>query len=272
MRRSSVGVLALATVAILALPTLGQIGRSRTSTVTMGNSLRAARLPYMAEYKTTQVRTLADGTAITLDSTEVIAVDAQGRQMIATTMIPLSEDQTARTRFAVFDPVSHTNIRWVSPGQKATVAAIPIAGAWLFGCGAATVTVGPLHPDATGEASRVKRTTEDLGTETIQGLEARGRRTTTAISSGAIGNNKPLVHTIELWTAVTPGLHGLAVREVRDDPQTGRTSKKMVSFSQGEPDASVFMPPAGYEIVNREVSANLCASTEGTEQPMTPLP
>ena len=120
---------------------------------------------------------------------------------------------------------------------------------------------------------------EDLGTETIQGVEARGHRTITTIPAGKIGNDAPIQRTSEMWTAIAPGLTGLVVRQVTDDPQVGTMNKELGNFTQGEPDASVFQPPADYEIVNKEAPTSVCLgaaasspSTESTGQSFAPIP
>jgi hypothetical protein len=82
-----------------------------------------------------------------------------------------------------------------------------------------------------------------------------------------------------MWTAIAPGLTGLVVRQVTDDPQVGTMNKELGNFTQGEPDASVFQPPADYEIVNKEAPTSVCLgaaasspSTESTGQSFAPIP
>jgi hypothetical protein len=267
MRASICGVLTLVAFAGLALPVSGQAAKSKTTTVTVSNAAPAARLPYTAEYKITRVRTLADGSTITQESTETVALDSQGRRMTSTTTVPVSGDQTPKTHVSVSDPVARTNSSWTVPGKKATVTAMPAPGA-PRNCAAAT----PAAATPAAGVQHVKPTVEDLGTETIQGMEARGRKTTTTTPAGTIGNNQPLVRTNELWTATTPGLKGLVAREVSDDPQSGKMTKELTNFNQAEPDATVFQPPAGYEIVNKPAPGSECPGAEGTEQPMAPIP
>jgi hypothetical protein len=250
----------------LTLPGAGQAVRNRTTTISMASSAHAARLPYTAEYKTTRVQTLGDGTTITHESTEVTALDSQGRRMTATTTTATSGDQTPRTHVLVFDPVDRTNSSWSVPGKKATVTHLPEPGAARPSCSSSTAVsferVAPTQP-----VQRVRPTVEDLGTETIQGIEAHGRRTTTTTPAGAIGNNEPLLRTSELWTAVDRGLGGLVVRQVSDDPQSGKMTKELTNFNQSEPDAAVFQPPFDYEIVSRDVPVASCPSTGETEPP-----
>ena len=106
------------------------------------------------------------------------------------------------------------------------------------------MTSGPHAQDAS----------EDIGTESIDSIEARGRRRTTTIPAGAAGNNEPLVTTSETWTAVTGGLEGLMVREIRDDPRRGKSDRELTSLSQDDPDPATFQPPEGYEIETKDSS------------------
>ena len=74
------------------------------------------------------------------------------------------------------------------------------------------------------------------------------------LGAGAAGNDAPLVSTSEAWTAVAVGLNGLLVREIRDDPRSGKTTRELTSLSQNDPDPATFQPPEGYEIVTKDAS------------------
>ena len=262
------GVLALVAVACLPLPFSGQGQRSRSTSITMGNSAHTAQLPYTAEYKITNVRTLADGSTITHESTETVALDSHGRRMTSTTTVPQSADKAPTTRVSVHDPVARNNSGWSVPGNKASVTAMPEPGATHSSC--ATSTPRTATPPTT-RVQREKPLTEDLGAETIQGVEAHGYRTTTTTPAGAVGNNEPLVRSTEIWTAIAPGLRSLVARSVSDDPQSGKTTRELTTFNQAEPDAAVFQPPADYEIVNKDAPGSTCPSTESLEKPMAPI-
>ena len=249
-----------------AFPSLSQTPSNRVVTAQTGSPGQNARLPYMAEYKTTQVRTLPGDSSTTQETTEVVAVDARGRRMTATTTVPSPGDQTPETRFIVFDPIAHIQISWISPGKKATVSAIPVPTTSQCSYGAMWTGIVNIRPDGGIEGPSVKTTVEILGTETIQGVEARGRRTTTTtMPVGPLGKSQPQVSTYEVWRAVDPGLRGLLAREARDDPQSGKTSKALVKFRQTEPDSSMFRLPPGYEVVNREVAMDWCPSADDVE-------
>jgi hypothetical protein len=230
----------------------------------------------MAEHKIVRVQTLADGTSVTHESTVVTARDAQGRQMTATTIIQPSTGQSPITHFQVFDPVAHYTFTWSFPGKKATVMSIPIYGVLQSGCGFAVGRVESMEC----VTRPTKETVEEMGTQTIQGVEAQGRRTTRTTPAEYIGKDKKHklqvctteVSTVEQWKAIAPGLTGLVVREVSEDAQLGKISNELVKFSQSEPDAAVFRPPAGYEIVNREVGTDSCPNFEGMEPSVAPTP
>jgi len=227
----------------------------------MGQAARVARvteaaLPYTAEYKLTHTQRLADGNLINSESKEIVAVDSQHRRMTAVTETALYGEQAPRTRVNVFDPVARNHSDWTAPGQRAVVVAMPEPGA-PRGCTPNSTRGDGVNLGAV-RSSRPRPVIEDLGTDTIQGIEAHGRRMTTTIPAGEIGNEAPLVRTSEIWTAVAPGLGGLVVRDISDDPQSGRKTRELVSLEQREPDEASFQPPSGYEIVNKTSPQTTC--------------
>lgn len=267
----------LALSAVCSLAAAGQGMRNRPSNVEMAYP-RVARLPYTAEYKITRVRTLSNGSTVTRESTQTVALDAQGRRMSATTLVPLLEGQTAVTHINVLDPAAHTTSNWSVPGEKVTVMAMPVPGAARSACTTTSTTAVGRLP-GTG-VSQTRPALDELGIDTILGVEARGRRIFTTIPAGAIGNDAPIQRTTDLWTAIARGLAGLVVRQVSDDPQVGTTTKELVNFTQAEPDAAVFRPPADYEVVSKDAPAPACAGAgsgstygdEGTEPAFAPIP
>jgi hypothetical protein len=264
MRGNILRLLTLAAVAGLALPVVAQV---RSRTIAPEKHVRAAKAPYTAHYTITIVQTLANGNTLTREHTEVEALDSQGRRMFARTFT--SEGRQPVTHVSVHDPVAKTETYWKVPGKRATVIAVGAPGAARGGClstkdadpDSVPVTSGP-HPTTT---------TENLGTASIQGVEAHGTRRTETIPAGAMGNEAPLVSTLEEWKALSVGLNGLLVRLIRDDPRSGKTTRELTELEQAEPDPSVFQPPAGYEIVTKDASACPDESRTGetTTEPTT---
>jgi hypothetical protein len=247
-------------VPALALPSFAQVRRSATPAT---EHKAAPQIPYTAEYRATMVQTLSNGSTITRNHTEIRAVDSQGRIMLQTT-VPHA-DETPIVHTIVTDPVAHTRTEWDSRSKKATV----YSGSNPTDLNCLAALVGsPSHP--TARASQQNSTTEQLGTDTIQGIEARGTRTTT-IPVGEIGNDEPLVRTYEIWGATNPGFRHLTARSINDDPRIGKFAKELTSLTQGEPDASVFSPPSDYEIVTNPAGGSGCpADSSATASPNEP--
>jgi hypothetical protein len=228
--------------------------QTSSTTVAVNHGTRHAEAPYTAEYSITTVQTLANGTTITQESSEKIAVDAQGKRMTSNTMMHPAGQQNPMTFSHIFDPVARTNTNWTSQSKRVTVTSMPEPGQ-RPACETASVPEAQ-HSDNPREKSVV----EELGTATIQGIEAKGTRVTRNIPAGADGNDAPLVSTNEYWKASAPNLHHLMVREISDDPRRGKRTRELTNFVQSDPDPSVFEPPQGYEIVNEGPPQITCSS------------
>jgi hypothetical protein len=242
MRGPICGLLTLAAAAGLGLQAGGQLaGRA----VPVTGTAQMQRLPYTAEFKTTRVQTLADGSTITHESTEVIARDLQGRTFRLSASPSEGPDQTIHTSVTIDDPTAKTQTSWFVPGQRVTVINQIVPGAR---CGVNASAPGL----QAAEEKQVEPVREDLGKQTFQGIEAHGNRTTRSYPEGVVGNSAPLVASFEVWISSSPGLSGINVHQVSDDPRTGKTTREMVRFTQGEPDLTMFQQPEGLETATQE--------------------
>jgi hypothetical protein len=107
-------------------------------------------------------------------------------------------------------------------------------------------TVGPVTWVAAGAAGASSPATkEDLGQQVIEGVMAKGTRTTTVIPAGAIGNELPITVTSEEW--FSPDLNVLVMTK-HADPRSGETTYRLTGITRGEPDPSLFDLPAGVTI------------------------
>ncbi len=86
---------------------------------------------------------------------------------------------------------------------------------------------------------------EDLGKQTIEGVEAEGVRTTVTIPAGEIGNERAIEIVSERW--YSPELQ-LVVMSRHSDPRTGETTYKLTNINRAEPAKSLFEVPAGYTV------------------------
>jgi len=106
-------------------------------------------------------------------------------------------------------------------------------------------------------SGKLFETTEDLGVETIVGLEAHGCRSTDVASDGT--------HTRELWWTkfgTASRNVGISLRSVDEFPdRAGRTVKmtrEATSMRLGEPGAEMFYPPDGYAIKTVQMEEVAC--------------
>jgi hypothetical protein len=88
-------------------------------------------------------------------------------------------------------------------------------------------------------------TTEDLGSQTMEGVYVTGVRTTRTIPAGQIGNEKPISIVTEVWTS--PDLKTI-VYSKRSDPRMGAQTFQLTNISRSEPDPSLFTVPADFKI------------------------
>ena len=87
--------------------------------------------------------------------------------------------------------------------------------------------------------------TENLGKQTIDGIEAEGTRTVETIPAGEVGNEKQIEIVNERWYSNDLQLV-LMTRHV--DPRFGENLYRVINVNRTEPDASLFIVPADYKV------------------------
>ena len=109
-----------------------------------------------------------------------------------------------------------------------------------------TTPGSPWRGRAVGGPQPVNKATEEsLGTRQIEGVKATGRKTTTIIPTGQIGNDRPIEITDERWES--PELRML-VYSRNSDPRTGVVEYRLTNINRAEPPADLFMVPSDYTI------------------------
>jgi hypothetical protein len=86
---------------------------------------------------------------------------------------------------------------------------------------------------------------EQLGKQTIEGVEAEGQRATITIPAGEIGNELPIQIVSESW--YSPELQ-VTVMSRHSDPRMGETVYKLTNINRAEPARSLFEVPSDYTI------------------------
>jgi len=221
--------------------------------------------PYSATITNESVQTLADGNRIVQSSTGTTARDSRGRTRQDAPLPPIGNLSAANAPHLVFimDPVAQVSYTLNLTDKTAEKMSIPSGapGPSAATAGARQVFVtqsGALQvPDAPppaiaiakslGSEEHAEVTTEDLGTETMEGLLVTGARTTRTIPAGEIGNEKPISIVTEVWTS--PDLKTI-VYSKRSDPRMGEQTFKLANIVRAEPDASLFTVPSDFKLTD----------------------
>jgi hypothetical protein len=227
--------------------------------------------PFTATITNESVQTLADGTHITQSSNGSTVRDSQGRtrQDVPLPSVGNLSATDAPHLVIIQDPIAGTSYTLNLTDKTAWKNPMPPSG-MPGGVNVSTTAVssnavfvragdGPPPPDMALPppplASQIfiqKRlaeeagdvTTEDLGTQTIEGVQVTGTRTTQTIPVGKIGNDRPIVITTEVWTS--PELK-TTVLSKRNDPRMGEQTFKLTNIQRAEPDSSLFAVPSDFK-------------------------
>ncbi len=90
--------------------------------------------------------------------------------------------------------------------------------------------------------------TDDLGTQTMQGITVTGQRETTTFPPGAYrGNDAPVTRVEEVWRSKQLEIPFLTKTTT---PEGKTTTQTMTNFTAGEPNPALFQPPPSYQIVD----------------------
>jgi hypothetical protein len=103
----------------------------------------------------------------------------------------------------------------------------------------------PFGPHQLSAVSADFTSVETLPSQVIEGVKAEGKRTTTRITAGTIGNDQDIFITSEVW--YSPELQTVVLLK-RNDPRVGESVTSLTNIQRNEPDPSLFQVPAGYTV------------------------
>jgi outer membrane lipoprotein-sorting protein len=194
--------------------------------------------PYSGTQATQMQQTLANGNQITRQEQSKVYRDSQGRvRMEHSATNPATG--AARVSITIFDPVAGFTYL-LDPADK-TVVKMPVRTPNGQG--------RPMEPMGAGRGTdKGQAQTEDLGTQTINGLTATGTRVTRTIPAGAIGNQQPIQIVRETWISTALKV---PVQIKTSDPRFGNTTMQLTNVTQAEPDAALFQVPSDYTVETR---------------------
>jgi hypothetical protein len=236
-------VLCLVALGGISSPLVAQQVLSSGAATGVANAQRDARanlVAYSADQVSEMTQTLADGTKITHKYLAKVYRDSQGRTRYENfgTHAESGGAEDLPVSISIYDPVAgigynlkpgdHTAERYEN--RKPTSSpATRTAGA--------SASLAPARPPLP--------TREDLGTQVIEGLEAKGTRITRTIPEGAEGNDRPIEITTETWFSVKGNI---VLLRITNDPRRGETKTYYTNLVLDEPPAELFQVPADYAL------------------------
>ncbi len=213
-----------------------------------GNQIVKNR-PFSATEERHFVQTLGDGTRIENMQTNRLSRDSEGRTRV--------EDMNGK--ITIYDPVAKVQYELDPPTktarkQSAPFRAVLSANGTFSGYSTSsnaisyysTLVPNPLaQPRAATMQGVMSETTENLGTQNVNGAAAEGVRTTMIIPKGQIGNSKDIKVVTEHWSSNDLQM---LVKSVNSDPRFGDTTYQLTKITQSAPDAALFQVPADYTV------------------------
>jgi hypothetical protein len=212
--------------------------------------------PFSATEQRHSLQVLSDGTRIEQTESSQISRDAEGRTRTESTPGGAADAPMIVT---IQDPVAGANYFLDSVRKTATRLPLPKV---LSAAGLSTSAAVSTHISASAfETARIVKlqsssaignsataaapVDEDLGVQNVDGVLAKGTRTTINIPAGQIGNDRALQVVNERWYSDDLGM---IVKSSNSDPRFGTTTYELTNISRAAPDPSLFQIPADYTV------------------------
>jgi hypothetical protein len=192
--------------------------------------------PFSAERVSENILTLKDGTRITgPQNRETIYRDSMGRRRLERSITNKTPVAGEFLMIEVRDPVAgkyYLIDDWNKVVHRIAIETRPVE-----------------IRTAEGEKIRKQWSGEKLGTQTIEGVETQGTKSTHTIPQGDLGNDRAMKTTSEVWRS--PELREVLLQK-SFDPRYGELTSRLINLSRTEPDAALFEPPSGYKMVDEK--------------------
>lgn len=198
-------------------------------------------VPYSAKVLTERTHVLADGNRIHKTTESVVYRDGEGRVRREITLPaggPMNQSGKERSFIFLRDP--GTRSAFILMPDRKIARRLPERMQENAGPRRERFQEMRKKMEASGEVK-----TESLGTKTIAGVPAEGKRMTRTIPAGKIGNDKPIEITNEVW--FSKELHAVVLLK-RNDPRSGSTTYQLTDIQRKDPDPKLFQVPPDYQI------------------------
>jgi len=244
-------------------------GKFFSAEMASGGGKPVTGAPYTATASTEMTQVLGDGNRIINKTATSLARDSQGRTRREETMGRVGPWQVNGPKLVfINDPTTQTSYILDVNNQTASVMNVgnlnkqvvtrvnpagnppplppPPPGANISVMGQAGGNVMFLQKGAGGAPPEDVKT-ESLGVQTMEGVSVEGKRTTSTIPAGQIGNLQPIESVSEVW--FSPELQ-MVIMSKHSDPRFGETTYQLTGIQRSEPDHSLFEVPPGYTLQN----------------------
>jgi hypothetical protein len=207
-----------------------------------------AEAPFTLTLQTEWVKTLYDGGTITSVNQRKIARDSKGRiYQERWYLVPKNgKVESEMTTIQISDPNAHTHYNCFMLHKPHVCV--------LLGFTPTTNSVykfeSPLPGSLPEEVGKV--THDDLGKQTISGVETTGTRDATIYNAGLFGNDRKVAVEKEFW--YSPQL-GINLISKRSDPRFGVQTFTVTNLILAEPDPKLFELPEGFKVEDRRETA-----------------
>lgn len=194
-----------------------------------------AGAPFRAQVVTSWKRRLEDGTETTIYNRRTIARDSQGR-VFQERRFFAPDGNTRATMVSEMDYLDPTR-------KERTVCTTRDRRCMVYHRSFLPSDETQQLPATQTLSNGVKITRESLGTNTIEDVQVAGMRE--IMTSPRLGDTEPTIK--EFWFSQRLGMN-LVVK--RFEPRGGAEDFNVEKIDQTEPDAALFQPPKGYQMVD----------------------
>jgi len=202
--------------------------------------------PYSAVEVVQTVEPLADGNSITHKSQTIVHRDGQGRVRTEQTVTPpAASGKQPYTVVTILDYVGGS--RYVLDSSTMTAIQSPLRiPPSRPARGGAAQPAGRRGPGGAESSAQIVRT--NLNPQMVNGVMATGVHHLQTIAAGEIGNEKQIQVSRQMWTSTDLKV---PVQIRSSDPRFGTTVMDLNNIVTAEPNASLFVVPAGYTVKAR---------------------
>jgi hypothetical protein len=197
--------------------------------------------PFSAVVVTEWTKILPDGSMALIKNHRTVARDSVGRVFEERRYLTPDGDKQV-TALSEMDYKDPTLREWIMCTVSTRVCSVYTYN-W-------PQTLSQAKPPTAAQSAANGTKWEDLGKKVVENVEVVGSHEVMTIPVGAIGNEREQPVVKEFW--YSPRL-GINVTTKRFDPRASAVQNFYVTaINQGEPDAQLFHPPAGYRMVTMD--------------------